>query len=311
MNAALASLLSLALRLLYWPVCRAYSKTFVRDKPADSFLSTLCCLQFVVTYKYWPNFRTPRRFSEKLWARMLYDRQTRLTLISDKLRVRDYVAGKVGKEYLIPLLWEGDSPENIPFDELPDRFVIKTNHGSGYIILVPDKKRIDRRQVRNLLGKWLKVNFGRDTYLGIAWGYNHIRPTIMIESFVGGTDIPPIDYKFYCFGGHVEVATLHFDRFGVHRTRSYDRNFLPHEFKYCFDQWAGEFLRPPTYDAMVKIAEALSSEFDFMRVDLYSVDHSIYFSELTPYPGGINTPFLPASQDRMLGEKWPDKWSIK
>lgn len=311
MKSALTKLASAILQFAYWPICRAYVKLIIRDKPADSFLALLCGMQFITVHKYWPNFRFPRRFSEKVWNRMLYDRDPRLTLISDKLKVRDYVADRLGKNYLIPLLWQGDSPEDIPYEKLPDRFVIKTNHGCGYVILVNDKNRIDKEQVRKILGKWLKENFGRDTYMGIAWGYNNITPVVMIESFLGEAAKAPIDYKFYCFGGQVEFATLHFDRFGEHQTRTYDRKFLPHEFRYDFDHWAGEFSRPLNYEEMVHLAETLAGEFDFIRVDLYSVGNIIFFGELTPYPGGVNTKFLPARQDIILGEKWSKKISVK
>jgi hypothetical protein len=236
---------------------------------------------------------------------MLFDRNQRLTTISDKLAVRDYISEKIGNKYLIPLLWHGDSPKEISFSELPNSFVIKTNHGCGYVIIVDDKNKIDMAQVRRKLEKWLNINFGRDKYLGIAWGYNHIRPAILIESFIGKMGKTPVDYKFYCFGGHVEFATLHYDRFAEHKTRSFDRDFHPYDFKYDFESWHGPCSRPSNYEEMISIAETLSSEFDFMRVDLYSSDNDIFFSELTPYPGGVSTKFLPRQRDYILGGKWP------
>lgn len=294
-------------RFLYWPICRIYVKIFLGDKPADEFLRKLCSLQFRAVHGFWPNFRAPRRFSEKVWSRMLHERDPKLTILSDKLTVRNYVAEKVGREYLIPLLWQGTSPERIPFDNLPCRFVIKTNHGCGYNIIVYDKSKLDQDGARKQLKKWLKQNFARDTYLGIAWGYKNITPAIMVETFLGQGNRVPVDYKFYCFSGRVELITLHFDRFGVHRTRSYDRNFQPHEFRYDFDQWDGEFQCPHNFEEMVRIAEVLASEFDFIRVDMYSVDSRVYFSELTPYPGGVATKFLPERQDYILGTKWTAK----
>ncbi|WP_446788318.1 ATP-grasp fold amidoligase family protein [Macellibacteroides fermentans] len=92
--------------------------------------------------RFWPNFVKPRRFSEKLWSRQLHERSPKLTMISDKLLVRDYAASKVGVNYLVPLLWLGGNPEKIPFDELPNKFVIKTNHGCGYNIIVFDNSKI-------------------------------------------------------------------------------------------------------------------------------------------------------------------------
>lgn len=98
----------------------------------------------------------------------MYDRDPRLTMLADKLHVRDYVACKVGSNYLIPLLWSGDKPEDIPFDELPLRFVIKTNHGCSYNIIVKDKTQLDYKQIKKQLKKWIETNFCQDTFLGIA-----------------------------------------------------------------------------------------------------------------------------------------------
>ncbi len=135
-------------------------------------------------------------------------------------------------------------------------------------------------------------------------GYKNINPTIIIEFFVEERGKPPVDYKFYCFSGRVEVLTLHFDRFEEHKTRTFDRDFQPHEFRYGFKQWSGGCQRPSNFEAMVQLAESLAEGFDFMRVDLYSVGNRIYFSELTPYPGGVSLKFLPPRQDLILGEKW-------
>ncbi|MCP4371491.1 MAG: glycosyltransferase [Deltaproteobacteria bacterium] len=248
----------------------------------------------------------PRRFSEKVWSRQLHDRDPRLTLISDNLRVRDYVAGKGGGGYLIPLLWNGASPAEIPFDDLPLEFVIKTNHGCGFNIIVKDKSQLDREKIKRRLKKWIDTNYCKDTCLGIAWGYKNIKPHIIIESFLKENEKAPVDFKFYCFAGRVEFLTMHFDRFKEHKTRSFNRNFKPHEFRYGFDVWSGEVQRPLNFEAMVQLAESLAEEFDFMRVDLYNVGGRIYFSELTPYPGGVSLKFKPDSYDYFLSEKW--KW---
>lgn len=235
---------------------------------------------------------------------MLHDRDPRLTLISDKLRVRDYVVQKAGSNCLIPLLWHGYEPEEVPFDELPIRFVMKTNHGCGYVIIVNDKTQLNQKKAIRQLKKWLDTNFGQDTSLGIAWGYKNIRPTVIIESFMEEKGKAPVDYKFYCFSGRVEFLTLHYDRFEEHKTRSFDRNFEPYDFRYDFDSWEGECNRPQNFEVMIYLAEALAEDFDFIRVDLYNIEGNIYFSELTPYPGGVSTRFLPLSRDYILGEKW-------
>lgn len=299
------SIVSKVFRNFYWPLCRVYAR-HLGDRPADALLRFLCVPQFLSVLHFWPNFIQPRRFSEKLWSRQLHDRNPKLTLISDKLLVRDYVVRKVGNDCLIPLLWHGEDPEKIPFDELPDKFVIKTNHGCAYNIIVYDKSKLNREIAKQQLQKWLCENFGEETYLGIAWGYKNIKPTILIELFIEENGKAPVDYKFWCFSGSVEFLTIHYDRFEEHKTRIFDRNFEPHELRDNLKQkqWDGELKRPPNFEAMLQIVESLAAEFDFMRVDLYSVCDKIYFSEFTPYPGGVSLRFLPVRQDYLLGEKW-------
>lgn len=291
-------------KLFYWPICRAYARHIINDKPADSIYRFLCGLQFIKTHHFWPNFIKPQRFSEKIWSRMLNNRNPQLTLLNDKLHVRDFVASRVGSDYLIPILWKGGNPENIPFEDLPPKFVIKATHGCDYNILVKNKELIDKKKIRLQLAKWLKTNYCQSFLIGVEWGYKNIKPYIIIESFIGDTEKAPTDYKFYCFSGRVEFVTVHFDRFIEHKTRSFNRDFNPYDFTYHFNQWDGECLRPQNFNTMINLAEALSDGIDFIRVDLYNVSGRIYFGELTPYPGGVSTRFLPASRDYALGEKW-------
>lgn len=292
--------------ILYLKLCREYAQHIVGDKPADAILRFLCSIQFWRVHRFWPNFVNPRLFSEKVVSRMLHNRSPQLTLLNDKLRVRTFVEAKVGADYLVPLLWSGDDPDKIPFDQLPSNFVIKATHGGDYNILVKDKASIDKNEIRLKLSKWLKENYCDDFRLGIEWGYKHINPSIIIEKYLETDGHPPIDYKFYCFSGRVEVLTMHFDRFIEHKTKAFDRNFEPHEFRYHFPHWTGECQRPQNFEEMIRLAETLSEEFDFMRIDLYNIKGSIYFSEFTPYTGGVSTKFLPREQDILLGEKW--KW---
>ena len=290
-------------RLLYWPICRAYARR-LGDRPADAFLGGLCSLQFRRAHGFWPNYKNPRHFTEKLWCRMLYDRNPQLTLFCDKLLVRDIVAARVGLQYLVPVIWSGTDPRSIPFDALPSRFVIKTNHGCAFNILVSDKSKLNPPAVIRQLESWLKINFCNDTYLGISWGYRNIPRCIVIEEYLDENGQPPVDYKAYCFGKSVEFLTVHYERFRDHKTRSVDRQFKPYNFSYDFEQWNGDFPRPANFDEMIVVAEALADGCDFVRVDLYSVGNRVYFSELTPYPGGVSTKFLPRSTDVALGQRW-------
>jgi hypothetical protein len=303
-------IISILSKLILWPICRIYARHIIGDGQADAIYRLLCSIQFVKVHRFWPNFVYPRRFTEKLWRRMLYDRNPKLTIISDKLGVREYVRNKVGNEYLIPLLWYGENVEGIPYDELPSKYVIKTNHGCGYNIFINNATTLDRVMVKRQINKWLGENFCQDKYIGSEWGYKNISPAIIVEPFIEENGKAPVDYKFYCFYGRVEFLTLHFDRHIEHKTRSFNRKFEPHEFRYDFEPWTGEYQRPSNYDDMVKVAESLAEEFDFIRVDLYCMKNKIYFSELTPYPGGVATKFLPVRQDYIIGDIWKNRKMI-
>jgi len=297
--------LNVLIKGVYWPICRAYSR-HLGDKPADALLRFLCSLQYRMVYKCWPNFAQPHRFTEKVWNRMFYNRDPLLTLISDKFLVRDYIAERVGKEYLIPLLWSGEEPEEIPFDELPLQFVIKANHGCAYNIIVEDKNNLEKEKIRQQLNKWLKENFCQDTALGIAWGYKNIKPMIIIESFIGENGKAPLDYKFFCFSGRMEFFKIDFDRFEGHSEKFFDRDSNKLDlYEKGLKQYQQEITLPDNFEDMIQVAESLAQGFDFIRVDLYNVyKNKIYFSELTPYPGGIAAKFEPDSFDYVFGEKW-------
>ncbi|MBW2003870.1 MAG: glycosyltransferase [Deltaproteobacteria bacterium] len=238
---------------------------------------------------------------------MLHDRDSLLTLVNDKLNVRNYVKAKVGDGCLVPLLWLGEDAESIPFARLPSKFVIKATHGGGYNVFVKDKKELDQRELVLRVKRFLKKNYCLDRGIGIEWGYKNINPRIIVEPFIEEKGNYPVDYKFYCFSGQVEFVVIHFDRFTGHKTKTFDRDFKPHEFRYQHPIWQGKFQRPRNFEAMVSLAESLAKSLNFIRVDLYSVGGKIYFSELTPYPGGTTTKFLPERQDIILGRRWGNK----
>lgn len=275
------------------------------DKPADGFLRFLCSVQFRYGYGYWPDFQNPTRFAEKLWSRQLHDRDARLTLISDKLRVREYVAGIIGERYLIPLHWQGTRAEEIPFEKLPEAFVMKANHGCAYNIIVQDKHQLNWEQAKRQLNTWLMENFGEHSGLGIAWAYKNIKPHILIEQMLVESGRVPLDYKFFCFSGRVEFFKMDFERFEDHATMFFDRELQPLNLvEVGLRTYEKKAAVPENVEEMIQLAESLAKDFDFIRVDLYTVNRQIYFSELTAYPGGISAKFSNDEYDRKFGEKW-------
>jgi hypothetical protein len=229
-----------------------------------------------------------------------------LTLISDKYVVRDYVANKIGPEHLIPMLLSGDKLDEIPFDRLPEKFVLKTNHGCGDNILVSNKNQANHREIKKKLKKWLSENYALDRHLGIEWGYKNIKPVIIVEKFIDDNGKPPVDYKFYCFSERVELITEHFDRYGERKDLCLNGDFE----RFCFgpnlNQCEIEHKKPSNFEAMLHLAEKLLEGSKFLRVDLYNLENKIYFGELTPYPAGVSLfrAFDIHIMDEPLGEKW-------
>jgi len=250
-------------------------------------------------------------FSEKIFSRMMFDRRPILTLLTDKFLIRKYVYDQIGEQYLIPLLWTGTDPERIPFSSLPKRFVIKTNHGCGTIIIAKNKEILNLLKIKKLLKQWLKKNFCLDSNIGIEWAYKNISSRILIEEYLDEDNKPPKDYKFFCFSGRVEYVQVSFDRFGDASERILDRNFSPLDVYNGVKLYQGDIEQPVNYDKMIEIAETLSSDFDFVRVDLYNIKGKIYFGELTFYPAAGLAPFVPRMWDYIFGEKWKFEIIIK
>lgn len=238
---------------------------------------------------------------------MLHDRDPLLTVVTDKLEVREYVSQRIGDEFLVPLLWVGEDPDEIPIRDLPAKFVIKTNHGAGYYVIAMEKRDLDWKKTKRILSSWLRENYCEDKYLGIEWGYRGISPKLIIETSLAMDEELPIDYKFFCFSGRVEFVFLHYDRFRGQKVRVLDREFD----NLTWDVEGGnddrEIPRPRYFEKMIEIAESISIEFKFIRVDLYYVNDRIFFGELTPYPGGVGVKMLPEHIDCVYGNLWGHK----
>jgi len=261
----------------------------------------------------YPNLHDPRKFSEKIQWRKLFDRKVIYTQCADKYKVREYVSERIDKEHLIPLLQTCESPEEIDYSSLPHSFVIKTNHASRTNILVENSSKIDKEEIVEKLRSWLKINFYRELpegqpNQGREWQYRDIKPLIMIEEMLrdndGGT---PNDYKFHCFRNNSDsevLIQLDLDRFTKHKRNIYDESWNKLPFTYAYEQSEHDVAKPLALDKMVEIAKCLSEDFDYVRVDLYLVKGQIFFGELTFTPENGFGKFIPAEFDTAIGEKW-------
>lgn len=244
-------------------------------------------------------------YTEKMQWEKLFDKDPRKSLLSDKYKVRDWVTEKIGDEYLIPLLGVYDSLKEIDFKELPNQFVIKTNHGSGDAVIVRDKKNLKVYQKLNL---WRKINISLQKDYGsnyLELHYSDIEPKILIESFMQSGDGDLQDYKFLCFNGIPYYCWVDVDRFSNHKRNVYDLNWnLQNWNQYTYGNADNEIPKPQNFSKMIEIARKLSEGFGHVRVDLYNINGKIYFSEMTFTNGSGFEPIVPKSMDYELGKLW-------
>ena len=195
-----------------------------------------------------------------------------------------------------PVSWGGyKAAEEVRDDwpKFPERFVIKCNHGCGYNILVADKKKIDLNGAIKQLDIWMKADFWK-TYCEPQ--YKDIERHIIVEEYLGD-DIQT--YKFYCFNGRPKV--LYISSNGEDGEKDLYLDYYDMGWNWLPISLGGhahakeKAMKPKNFEKMVEVAAGLSSEFPFVRVDLYNVDGRIYFSELTFIPTGGNMKLEPKS----------------
>lgn len=241
----------------------------------------------------WPRLRSPRLFTELVQVRKLHDRDARLPMLSDKVRVKAHVAALLGDAWVIPTVWEGDELPVEPPAPLP--LVVKSRHGCGQIAFVRDHK--DWQRARERSAGWMRQRYGR--WLD-EWAYGEIPRGLLIEPLIGCGEQLPVDYKFFVFGGRVEFVQVHLGRGGRHRWVVLDRAWR----RVSADDGKPVPPRPQSLAQMVAGAEALSRGFDHVRVDLYELAGAPVFGEMTFYPGSGVLPIRPLALDRRMGRAW-------
>jgi hypothetical protein len=265
-------------------------------------------LRFYKKLGYPLSLSNPKTFCEKVHWRKAYDRNPLFTLCADKLKARDYVREKIGEQYLIPLLYAGETIDADQLRALEGEFVVKPNHRSGGVYIVETTKPVDFdaivSSIRKLLKKPYAVKNGE-------WWYEAIPRRVMVERFLRGSQGQwAEDYKFYVFNSsdHSEIVlqveygkNSNSPRYSV---TWYDENLEVLPFETAHKSEFRPFVRPKNYEKMLELAKKLSCDFDFCRVDFYNVDGNIYFGELTFAPGNGVVLFKPQEFDLWLGEKW-------
>lgn len=246
----------------------------------------------------------PVGFDEKIRWAMLYDATPLKTRLVDKYLAREYVQEKIGEEHLVPLLGVWDSFEQIDFDKLPEQFVLKLNNGSGMNMIVKDKKQFNTADAKMKWERWMQMNYA---YAEYEMQYRDVEQKIIAEEYIEQIDGNLYDYKFHCINGKVYACQVIGDRdFKNHVAKEafFDIkwNRLPNITE-DYEDYDTVLNKPQKWNEMVKIAEMLSKEFWYVRIDLYVVLEKIYFGEFTFSPNRGLHCFMSREWDLELGNK--------
>jgi hypothetical protein len=248
------------------------------------------------------HLRRPRTFQEKLQWLKLYDRRPAYTALADKYAAKQYVAEKLGAEYVIPTLGLWERPEDIPLELLPDQFVLKVTHDSGGVILCKDKSALDWEAVR----KKLNDNLNKDySAAHREWVYRDVPRRIIAEPYMeDGEGAALMDYKFYCFDGVPTFCQVISERETEECIDFFDMEWNHQNFTGLLShkQACHAVERPKTFAKMIEAAAILSEGHPFLRVDLYEVRGRMYFGELTFYPASGFGSFQPAAWNEIMGD---------
>ena len=247
------------------------------------------------------NLQAPKTMNEKIQWLKLYDRKDIYTTLADKYAVREWLAKRFGKEYLIPLPttdYRDIKPENIP--DVP--CIIKTNHSCGTNFICKDKHSVDWAKLRRKCKRWLKSNF----YYNVQeWQYKNIPPRIIVEKLLLTHEGKlPNDYKLEFFNGRLEFVYCSIDREGENFRNIYSADWKPLNFAWGGHPNRGPEIEPPvSFPKMVEIGSKIARMFRYVRVDFYDVDGKLYYGEITLHHGSGYDHFSPDSWDLYWGEK--------
>ncbi len=263
-------------------------------------------LKFRKNFGRWPNLRNPQTFNEKLNWLKLHDRNPLYTQMVDKCEAKKYVASIIGEEYIIPTYGVWDRAEDIDFDSLPNKFVLKATHDSGRVIICHDKSKLDQE----LAVKEMRASLNRNFYaVTREWPYKHVKPRIIAEQLLEVSDCAELsDYKVHNFNGIPRVILVCRDRFAE---TGLTEDFFDAQWRHLDVRRPGHpnatvvENRPDTLEKMLQLSERLSKDYPFMRTDFYSVGDKVYFGEITLYPASGSVPFDPSNYDDIMG-RWLD-----
>ena len=256
---------------------------------------------FKIVMKYKLNLKDPKTFNEKIQWLKLYEWPINDLAIkcSDKYLVREYLEENGLQAYENKLLGVYDNAKDIDWSKLPDKFVLKCNHGCAYNIICTDKNKLDKKKAVKTLNKWLKEDFGK---FNAEIHYSRIKPKIICEEYLGDN---LEDYKFFCFNGKFKLLYIAVDsesEINKEREAFFDENGNLLDLLNSDYGFYKEAKLPNNFAELAKISEQLSKPFPFVRVDWYIKNGKVTFGELTFTPSGGMMKLSPIEYDTKLGD---------
>lgn len=269
---------------------------FFRFVPDALYLKIMYYLR---TYKRL-NLQKPVTYNEKIQWLKLNDHNPLYTKLVDKYEVKEYVTKLIGGEFVIPTLGIWNSFEEIDFDKLPSKFVLKCTHDSGGLVICKDKSKLNLKKIKRKIDKSLKTNF---YYIGREWPYKNVKPRIIAETYMEDDDTGYLtDYKFFCFNGEPKILYVSKDKALDPKTDFFDMNYKKLDMR-MRDPNSDEIPpMPKSFEEMKRIAKILSKNIPHVRVDFYEINGRVYFGELTFYHNSGFSLVKPESWNKKMGD---------
>lgn len=272
---------------------------FSRVIPDKVFIN----IKFFKFFGHFVDFKNPKTYNEKLQWLKIYNRDPLYNTFVDKYLVKEYVAKKIGEQYIIPLLGKWNSFDEIDFDKLPDQFVLKCNHDCGGIVICRDKSSFDKVAAKKKLEEHLKDNY---YWQHREWPYKDVKPCIFAEKYMvdeSGYELK--DYKWFCFDGEPKALYIAQDRENENEDTKFDFydmafNHLPIKNGHPNANAITE--KPEGFEEMYNLAQVLSKGIPHVRVDFYNINGKIYFGELTLFHMSGFVKFEPKEWDKIFGD---------
>jgi len=250
------------------------------------------------SHSYWANLRKPLTFNEHILSRKMLPFKKDLNGLVDKYLVKEYVRDTIGESYVIPTYLYYADGDQIEVDQISFPCIMKPTHLSGYTKVFRSREEFNSFNFRAYADKMLKKNLFRGTG---ELQYKDVCPGILFEKLLTDDTGELKDYKFFCFYGKVKAIQVDFNRYTNHARTFMSPEWENLRFSSLYKLYEGEVKKPENLDVMISIAEELSKPHDFVRVDLYNVNGSIYFGELTFDHGSGYEPFTTKRDDIWLG----------